>query len=137
MISRRLFEAACGLMQEAGARISTMDGKPYTVFDRSVLASNGRLHDAVRVPCVFAASVLASLRRHCWQRMVAKVQVDGPSAEQACRSKPACDRCSKQLQAILPDSSLSMQHSLNAVCCIHADSSEDRAGGDTAPQHRR
>ena len=39
---------ACVLTQEAGARISTMDGKPYTVFDRSVLASNGRLHDAVR-----------------------------------------------------------------------------------------
>ncbi len=43
--------AACDLMQEAGALISTMDGKPYTVFDRSVLASNGRLHDAVRILC--------------------------------------------------------------------------------------
>ena len=44
-------------MQEAGARVSTMDGKPYTVFDRSVLASNGRLHDAVRV-CLAAIHLL-------------------------------------------------------------------------------
>ncbi len=49
-------------MQEAGAHVSTMDGKPYTVFDRSVLASNGRLHDAVRILCFCFALWSSALR---------------------------------------------------------------------------
>lgn len=35
------------ILEEAGGKITTMDGKPYSVFDRSVLASNGVIHDAI------------------------------------------------------------------------------------------
>eukprot|EP00891_Asterochloris_glomerata_P000537 jgi/Astpho2/537/Aster-03566 len=33
------------LVREAGGRVTTMDGQPYTVFDRSMLASGPHLHD--------------------------------------------------------------------------------------------
>ena len=70
MVSHRLSEAACGLLQEAGARISTMDGKPYTVFDRSVLASNGRLHDAARImPCCCLHHGPAPFAWEGWRRV--------------------------------------------------------------------
>jgi myo-inositol-1(or 4)-monophosphatase len=36
------------MVQEAGGKVTTMDGQPYTVFDRSVLASNGALHGGVQ-----------------------------------------------------------------------------------------
>lgn len=33
------------MAQSAGARITTMDGRPYSVFERSMLATNSKLHD--------------------------------------------------------------------------------------------
>ena len=35
------------MVEEAGGRVTTMDGKPYSVFDRSLLASNVNLHSKV------------------------------------------------------------------------------------------
>jgi myo-inositol-1(or 4)-monophosphatase len=35
------------ILEEAGGKITTMDGRPYSVFERSVLASNTAIHDAV------------------------------------------------------------------------------------------
>jgi myo-inositol-1(or 4)-monophosphatase len=35
------------ILEEAGGKITTMDGKPYSVFERSVLASNGAMHKAI------------------------------------------------------------------------------------------
>lgn len=35
------------IAQEAGAKVTTMEGEAYSVFDRSMLASNGALHDAL------------------------------------------------------------------------------------------
>lgn len=35
------------ILEEAGGKITTMDGRPYSVFERSVLASNGAIHDAI------------------------------------------------------------------------------------------
>lgn len=36
-------------MEEAGGIVSCMDGKKYSVFDRTCLASNGVLHAKVRL----------------------------------------------------------------------------------------
>lgn len=40
------WDVAAGIIiaQEAGARVTTMDGRPYSVFERSMLTSNGHLH---------------------------------------------------------------------------------------------
>lgn len=40
------WDMAAGIIiaQEAGARVTTMDGRPFSVFERSMLASNGHLH---------------------------------------------------------------------------------------------
>ncbi|EFJ42172.1 hypothetical protein VOLCADRAFT_107362 [Volvox carteri f. nagariensis] len=40
------WDMAAGVIiaQEAGATITTMDGRPFSVFERSMLASNGHLH---------------------------------------------------------------------------------------------
>lgn len=35
------------MVEEAGGRVTTMDGKPYSVFDRSLLASNVNLQSKV------------------------------------------------------------------------------------------
>jgi myo-inositol-1(or 4)-monophosphatase len=35
------------MVEEAGGTVTTMGGERYTVFERSVLASNGPLHDKV------------------------------------------------------------------------------------------
>lgn len=35
------------MVEEAGGRVTTMDGLPYSVFDRSLLASNLNLHSKV------------------------------------------------------------------------------------------
>lgn len=35
------------MVEEAGGRVSTMDGRPYSVFERSLLASNDGLYDKV------------------------------------------------------------------------------------------
>jgi histidinol-phosphatase len=41
--------AACAVIVEAaGGRFTDLDGRPLTLASRSVLASNGRLHDAVQ-----------------------------------------------------------------------------------------
>eukprot|EP00983_Pelagomonas_calceolata_P061097 1146663-Pelagomonas_calceolata.AAC.6 len=34
----------CVILLEAGGKLTTMDGQPYSVFSRSMLASNGPLH---------------------------------------------------------------------------------------------
>lgn len=36
------------IVQEAGGKVTTMDGEPYSVFDRSLLATNINLHSEVR-----------------------------------------------------------------------------------------
>jgi hypothetical protein len=35
------------IAEEAGATVTRMDGEDFTVFDRSVIASNGKLHSQV------------------------------------------------------------------------------------------
>lgn len=35
------------IVEEAGGRVTTMDGQPYSVFDRSLLASNTNLQSKV------------------------------------------------------------------------------------------
>ena len=35
------------IVEEACGKITTMDGRPYSVFERSILASNTVLHDAI------------------------------------------------------------------------------------------
>lgn len=37
------------IVEEAGGIVSCMDGKKYSVFDRTCLASNGVLHAKVRL----------------------------------------------------------------------------------------
>lgn len=32
------------LVRESGGVVTTMDGRPYTVFDKSMIASNGAIH---------------------------------------------------------------------------------------------
>lgn len=48
---RRLhpWDTAAGalLVREAGGRISRFDGSPFDIFDREIVASNGRLHEAM------------------------------------------------------------------------------------------
>lgn len=41
------FAAGALLVEEAGGRVSSLDGAPLTMASRSVLASNGRLHEAL------------------------------------------------------------------------------------------
>ena len=43
------WDVAAGVLivEEAGGRVSTMDGLPYSVFQRSVLVSNDAIHDAL------------------------------------------------------------------------------------------
>ena len=36
------------IVEEAGGRVTTMDGLPYSVFQRSLLATNDALHDAIQ-----------------------------------------------------------------------------------------
>ena len=36
------------IVEEAGGRVTTMDGLPYSVFSRSVLASNDAIHESVQ-----------------------------------------------------------------------------------------
>jgi len=33
------------MVREAGGRVTTLDGRDYSVFDKSMLASNGRVHE--------------------------------------------------------------------------------------------
>lgn len=40
--------AAILIIQEAGGRVSQMDGSPFSIFDRNLLASNGPLHTPLR-----------------------------------------------------------------------------------------
>ncbi len=35
------------LVQEAGGRLSNLTGEPQSIYEKSVLASNGRIHDAM------------------------------------------------------------------------------------------
>lgn len=37
------------IVEEAGGAVTLMDGGKFSVFDRSVLVSNGTLHNKVRV----------------------------------------------------------------------------------------
>ena len=43
------WDVAAGVLivQEAGGRVTTMDGEPFSVFSRSLLASNGVIHEAI------------------------------------------------------------------------------------------
>ena len=36
------------MVEEAGGAVTRMDGGDFTVFDRSVLVTNGHLHEKVR-----------------------------------------------------------------------------------------
>ena len=33
------------VVEESGGRVTTMDGRPHTVFDRSMIATNGKVHE--------------------------------------------------------------------------------------------
>lgn len=37
------------MVEEAGGKVTRMDGGPFTVFDRSVIVSNGAIHDKVYI----------------------------------------------------------------------------------------
>jgi myo-inositol-1(or 4)-monophosphatase len=39
--------AAVVVVQEAGGKITRLDGKPYSIFDKEILATNGKLHRAM------------------------------------------------------------------------------------------
>jgi myo-inositol-1(or 4)-monophosphatase len=41
------WDCAAGVLmvQEAGGTVTTMDGRPFTVWEKSILATNGALHD--------------------------------------------------------------------------------------------
>ena len=39
--------AATLIVKNAGGRISRVDGRPYSIFDNDLLASNGRIHTAM------------------------------------------------------------------------------------------
>jgi myo-inositol-1(or 4)-monophosphatase len=43
------WDAAAGvvIVREAGGRVSNLDGSPYTLYTPDILATNGRLHDAM------------------------------------------------------------------------------------------
>lgn len=43
------WDMAAGVIiaKEAGAKITTMDGRPFTVFSRSVLATNEAIHSSI------------------------------------------------------------------------------------------
>ena len=43
------WDTAAGLLlvQEAGGRITTMEGEPYDIYSPNILASNGLLHQAL------------------------------------------------------------------------------------------
>lgn len=43
------------IVEEAGGKVTRMDGGAFTVFDRSVIVSNGAIHDKVRLfPVAFS-----------------------------------------------------------------------------------
>ena len=47
--ARRPWDCAAGILiaEEAGARLSTIDGTAYSVWDRSLLATNDALYEQV------------------------------------------------------------------------------------------
>jgi fructose-1,6-bisphosphatase/inositol monophosphatase family enzyme len=53
------YDVAAGIviLEEAGGRVTTADGSAYSVFDRSLLATNDALYEQVRCCCV---------RMHVW-----------------------------------------------------------------------
>jgi 3'-phosphoadenosine 5'-phosphosulfate (PAPS) 3'-phosphatase len=70
------YDVAAGIviLEEAGGRVTTADGSAYSVFDRSLLATNDALYEQV---CAFwldsqcassAATFKASYSIGCWQQ---------------------------------------------------------------------
>jgi fructose-1,6-bisphosphatase/inositol monophosphatase family enzyme len=47
MLTWRIWLCFHQIVEEAGGVVSRMDGGEYTVFDRSVLVSNGAVHEQV------------------------------------------------------------------------------------------
>ncbi len=43
------WDSAAGIviLQEAGGRVTRMDGEPYSIFDRQILATNGHIHGEI------------------------------------------------------------------------------------------
>jgi len=43
------WDSAAGilLVEEAGGKVSRMDGKPYNIYDKQILATNNLIHDEV------------------------------------------------------------------------------------------
>jgi myo-inositol-1(or 4)-monophosphatase len=39
--------AACLIVEACGGRVTDMEGKPWTAFSKSIVATNGRIHDGV------------------------------------------------------------------------------------------
>jgi myo-inositol-1(or 4)-monophosphatase len=41
------WDSAAGIViaEEAGASITRIDGKPYSIYDKQILISNGKLHN--------------------------------------------------------------------------------------------
>lgn len=66
------------IAEEAGALVTRMDGKDFTVFDRSVIASNGKLHPQVS-PFVSHTS--------CAKRLLPAFCVHSGSASRICKVK--------------------------------------------------
>eukprot|EP00894_Picocystis_sp_ML_P003308 jgi/Pico_ML_1/53825/g4300.t1 len=46
------------ILEEAGGKVTTMDGRPFEVYDRSILATNGFLHDDILKETKHATEVL-------------------------------------------------------------------------------
>mmetsp|Transcript_4872 Transcript_4872/g.31162 ORF Transcript_4872/g.31162 Transcript_4872/m.31162 type:complete len:346 (+) Transcript_4872:2660-3697(+) len=46
------------ILEEAGGKVTTMDGRPFEVYERSILATNGALHDPLLKETKYATEVL-------------------------------------------------------------------------------
>ncbi|KAM0880645.1 hypothetical protein ACQ4PT_033436 [Festuca glaucescens] len=62
------------IVEEAGGVVSRMDGREYTVFDRSVLVSNGAVHEQVedRVTVVLSSGRRAKMANLCLRKHPAR-----------------------------------------------------------------
>ena len=71
------WDVAAGVLivEEAGGTVTTMDGRAYSVFDRSVMVSNGFLHEAMLAKTEPAVDALVKSGVDLSQWLVPKVRM--------------------------------------------------------------
>ena len=71
------WDVAAGVLivEEAGGTVTTMDGRAYSVFDRSVMVSNGFLHEAMLAKTEPAVDALVESGVDLSQWFVPKVRM--------------------------------------------------------------